>query len=178
MRYLLIFIFLACTWITSGYGQELPPLDITPMDIAIFRPEGRGTKPIAKIVYGRPSKKGRKMIGEKEPYGKVWRTGANETTEIKLYRDIKFGNLLLKAGTYSLYTIPGKDEWTVIFNSGLDSWGAFYYNQANDIGRIKVKREHIAPEVETFTIYFEGSTSSGYLVMVWENTIVKIPLEY
>lgn len=89
-------------------AQKFPGVDASPADIAYFRPDGRNADPVIKVIYGRPSKKGRTMLGGVEAYGKVWRTGANETTEIKLYKDVTFGDKTLKAGTYSLYTIPDK----------------------------------------------------------------------
>lgn len=162
----------------AAMAQKLPALDASPADIALFRPNGKGTEPVAKIVYGRPQKKGRTMLGGTEQYGKVWRLGANETTEIKLYKDVTFGDKLIKAGTYSLYAIPDKDEWTVIFNSKLDTWGAFEYDQSKDVARIKVKAGATEKEVEAFTIAFEGTGGTGNLIFAWENTLVKTPLKY
>jgi hypothetical protein len=97
-------------------AQRLAPLDPSPADIAYLRPGGRGTVPVAKVVYSRPQKKGRTMIGATEPFGKVWRVGANETTEIKFYKDVTFGDKEVKAGTYALYAIPGEKDWTLILN--------------------------------------------------------------
>jgi hypothetical protein len=164
----------------SNYAsaQKLPPLDVSPADISIFRPDGKATIPVAKVIYGRPQKKGRTMLGGTEAYGKVWRTGANESTELKLYRDVTFGDKKLKAGTYTLYTIPGKDEWTIIFNSKLDTWGAFEYDETKDVARIKVPAGKTDSEVEAFTIAFEGSGGTGNMILAWENTLVKVPVKY
>lgn len=118
------------------------------------------------------------MLGEKELFGKVWRTGANETTEIKLYREITFGDKVIPAGTYSLYTIPDKNEWTVIFNSKLDTWGAFEYDEARDVVRVKVPSSKSDVEVEAFTIALDGANGIGVMVLAWENTSVRIPLKY
>lgn len=166
--------FFAC----KTYAQELPPLDASPADIAIFRPDGDGTAPVAKIVYSRPQKKGRTMLGGTEAYGKVWRLGANETTEIKLYKDVTFGDKKISAGTYSLYAIPGKDEWTIIFNSKLDTWGAYEYDESKDVARIKVPAGKTASEVEAFTITFDGKGGTGNMIFAWENTLVKTPVKY
>src|SRR5262245_51582251 len=95
-------------------AQDAPGLDASPADISYFRPGGRNSDPVARVIYGRPQKKGRTMIGGTEPYGKVWRLGANEATEIKLYKDMTFGDKLVKAGTYTMYAIPEKGEWTII----------------------------------------------------------------
>jgi hypothetical protein len=157
---------------------KLPGLDQSPADIAYFRPDGRGTAPVVKVVYGRPSKKGRTMLGDKEPYGKVWRVGANETTEIKLYRDVTFGDKKLTAGTYSLYAIPDKAEWTIIFNSKLDTWGPYEYDESKDVARIKVAAGNAPSEVEAFTIAFDGSGGKGNMYLAWEKTMVTVPLTY
>jgi Protein of unknown function (DUF2911) len=165
---------------TSQYlaAQKLPGIDPSPADIAYFKPNGRGTAPVAKVVYSRPMKKGRTMLGGTEAFGKVWRLGANETTEIKLYQDVTFGDKTLKAGTYSMFAIPDKTEWTIIFNSKLDTWGAFDYDQAKDVARIKVPSGKTESEVEAFTITFDGKEASSTMVIAWENTMVKIPIKY
>ena len=118
------------------------------------------------------------MLGGTEAFGKVWRLGANETTEIKLYKDVTFGDKTIKAGVYSLYAIPDKDEWTVIFNSKLDTWGAFEYDATKDVARIKVPAGKTDAEVEAFTITFDGKGGTGTLIFAWENTLVKTPLKY
>ena len=159
-------------------AQKFPGPDASPADIVYFRPDGRNAEPLIKVIYGRPSKKGRIMLGDVEPYGKVWRTGANETTEIKLYRDITFGDKTLKAGTYSLYTIPDKNEWTIIFNSKLDTWGAYAYDESMDVARIKVPAGKTNSEVEVFTIMFDGKDDKAVMMLAWETTLVKIPVKY
>ena len=131
---LLMFTLLA----DVAVAQKLPGLDPSPADIAYFRPDGRGPTPVAKVSYGRPAKKGRTMLGDKDPYGKIWRLGANETTEIKLYKDVTFGDKKVPAGTYSLYAIPNKDKWTFVFNSKLDTWGAYEYEEGKDVARVDV----------------------------------------
>lgn len=159
-------------------AQKLPGLDPSPADIAIFRPDGRGTTPIAKVTYGRPQKKGRTMLGDTEKYGKVWRTGANETTEIKFYKDVTVGGKKLAAGTYSLYTIPNADKWVIIFNSKLDTWGSYEYDESKDVARVEVPAGKSDAEVEAFTIVFDGKGGSADMVLAWENTKVKVPFNY
>ncbi|HRJ28166.1 MAG TPA: DUF2911 domain-containing protein [Cyclobacteriaceae bacterium] len=162
----------------QAMAQKFPGLDPSPADIAYFRPDGRNADPVAKVIYSRPAKKGRTMLGGTEAYGKVWRTGANETTEVKLYKDVTFGDKTLKAGTYSLYTIPDKTEWTIIFNSKLDTWGAYAYDESKDVARIKVPAGKTESEVENFTIMFDGKDATAVMILAWENTLVKIPLKY
>ncbi|MGC4022177.1 MAG: DUF2911 domain-containing protein [Cyclobacteriaceae bacterium] len=159
-------------------AQKLPALDPSPADIVYLRQNGRGTAPVVKVTYGRPQKKGRTMLGGTEPLGKVWRTGANETTEIKLYKDVTFGDKLIPAGTYSLYSIPDKDEWTIIFNSKLDTWGAYEYDESKDVARFKVASGKSESEVEAFTIAFDGGNGSANMYLAWENTLIKIPVKF
>lgn len=159
-------------------AQKLPGLDGSPADISYFRPNGRNSEPLAKVVYGRPQKKGRTMLGSTEPYGKVWRLGANEATEIKLYKDLTFGDKLIKAGTYSLFAIPNEKEWVIIFNSKLDQWGAYTYDEKADVARITVPASKPESEVEAFTIIFDGKDASAAMVIAWENTMVKVPVKY
>lgn len=173
---LAVFLITATSEFTSA--QKLPGVDPSPADISYFRPDGRGTAPVAKISYGRPMKKGRTMLGDVEPFGKIWRFGANETTEIKLYKDVTFGDKTLKAGTYSVYAIPNKTEWTIIFNSKLDTWGAFEYEEAKDVARVSVPVGKSDSEVEAFTIMFDGKGASSTMVIAWENTMVKVPMKY
>jgi hypothetical protein len=116
LKLIALAVFLIAATTKFSTAQKLPGLDPSPADISYFRPDGRNAAPVAKITYGRPMKKGRTMLGDVEPFGKLWRLGANETTEIKLYKDVTFGDKTLKAGTYSVYAIPDKTEWTIIFN--------------------------------------------------------------
>jgi hypothetical protein len=118
------------------------------------------------------------MLGETEPFGKVWRTGANETTEIKLFKDVTFAGKVIPAGTYSLYTIPDKTEWTIIFNSKLDTWGAYEYDETKDVVRFKVPAGKTESEVEAFTIAFDGGNGEATMIMAWENTLIKIPVKF
>lgn len=178
MKFIALAILLMAATSEFTSAQKLPGVDPSAADISIFRPNGKGTTPVAKVTYGRPLKKGRTMLGDIEPFGKVWRLGANETTEIKLYQDVTFGDKLLKAGTYSVYAIPGKTEWTIIFNSKLDTWGAYEYEEAKDVARIKVPAGKSPNEVEAFTITFDGKDATSTMVIAWENTMVKVPMKY
>jgi Protein of unknown function (DUF2911) len=128
------------------------------------------------VTYGRPSKKGREVFGKLVPYGQVWRTGADEATEIMFDKDGMFGGKQIKAGTYALFTIPGKDEWTVILNSKLGEWGAFSYesNKDKDVCRFTVKPMHVNNTVEQFTI----TPDKGNLKLEWENTVVIVNAQF
>ena len=172
-------IFLA----NQANAQEinLPKLDASPADIAILR-ASRGADPVAKITYGRPQKKGRQVFGGEValvPYDKLWRTGANETTELILYKDAKMGGKELKAGTYSLYSFPQEEAWTIVVNSKLHTWGHFQYDETQDVVRFEAESKEYATTVEAFTITFGNVTeSSAALYLVWENRLVEIPIEF
>lgn len=176
--YGLMTLFATAVITEEAVAQKLPGMDQSPADIAYLRTEGRGGDPVVRVVYGRPQKKNRTMLGEKEPYGKVWRTGANESTEIKLYRDVTFGDKKVPAGTYTLYSIPNEKEWTIILNSKLDTWGAYAYDESMDVARITVPAGKTESEVEAFTIAFEGDGKEGKMYLAWENTLVTVPLKY
>lgn len=136
----------------------------------------------AKICYGRPSLRGRTVLGgELVPYGKLWRTGANEPTIIHLATAAEIAGIAVEPGSYSLYTIPGAEEWTVIVNRSISQWGhESTYNDevaAQEVGRATVAREALTEPVETFTIRSEGSgVNSARLFLEWETTRVGIPV--
>jgi hypothetical protein len=129
------------------------------------------------VVYSRPNMKGRKIFGALEPYDKVWRTGANSATVVKFTEAVKVEGKDLAAGEYALFTIPGKTEWTIIFNKGTKEWGAYTYSEANDVLRVKVKPAVLKDKVETFTIQFASVyDTSAQLQLAWENTLVSVNL--
>lgn len=151
-------------------------LDKSPLDISYFRND---EKPLAKVQYSRPAKNGRKIFGELEKLGEVWRTGANENTEIKFFTDVSFGGEEIPAGNYSLFTIPNEENWTVIINSATDAWGDYSYDESKDVARVEVPAQRTAGTVERLTIYFEGeNTPETNLVIAWDDTMVKVPIEF
>ncbi|MFA4868112.1 MAG: DUF2911 domain-containing protein [Pedobacter sp.] len=129
------------------------------------------------LNYSRPNVKGRKIFGAMEPYGSVWRTGANSATVITFSEAVKIEGKDLPAGEYGLFTIPGKDEWTVIFNKGAKQWGSYEYKASDDALRIKVKAIKLNEKVETFTIQFaDVLATTAKLQLMWENTLVNVQL--
>ena len=131
----------------------------------------------AKLDYGRPGVKGRKIFGELEPYGKVWRTGANASTKISFSGDVRIGKSALPAGDYALYTIPGKRKWTVIFSKNTGLWGAGGYKASDDALRIEVSAKKRKQLVESLRIDFEGFHANGAdLVIAWEHVRVAVPV--
>lgn len=155
------------------------PLDTraSPLDSASFRLDG-GT---VKLCYGRPSARGRTMIGGRSvPYGSLWRTGANEPTMIHTTVSLSVAGVRVPAGSYSLYTVPAETEWEVIVNRSITQWGheSRYTDEirAQEVGRGRVPSESLAEHVETFTIRAEARDGAAELVLEWEHTRVRIPI--
>ncbi len=123
-----------------------------------------------EVVYSRPSAKGRTIFGDLVPYGKMWRTGANGATKITFGEDVKVGGVSVKAGSYALYTVPGKDEWEIIINKGVNNGGLNGYKAEDDVAKFKVKAETLPFNVETFTIMLSDQTASSLKVYaIWGN---------
>lgn len=161
----------------STLGQELR--------VPTLSPQAEVTQEVGltqvKLSYARPSAKGRKVFGELVPFGEVWRTGANASTKLTFTEDVKIAGNALKAGTYALYSIPGANEWTMIIHTNTKhrSLAGDVYKQAEDAFRFKVKPGKTANYLETFTIEFgDFTTSSANLILSWENTQIKFPIEF
>ena len=130
-----------------------------------------------EIVYSRPGVKGRKIFGGTEAFGRVWRTGANNATKITFSTPVKFSGRDVPAGTYALFSIPGADEWTVILNKVTGQWGAYTYDQKNDLVRVTTRPLKLPQLVETFTIDINDiRDQSATLNLMWENTRVPVTL--
>lgn len=131
-----------------------------------------------EISYSRPGVKGRTIFGSLVPYGQVWRTGANQATKITFSTAVKLNGTDIPAGTYALFTIPGEDEWTIIINKGAAQWGAFQYNQKDDVARFQARSVAIGLPIETFTIEFNAiHDDSARINLVWDRTVVPIKVE-
>ena len=133
------------------------------------------TKDIS-VTYGRPYKKGRVIFGELEKYGKVWRTGADEATQITFKKDVIFGGKPVKAGTYTLFTIPNEKEWSVILNGQLGQWGAYDYdkNKAKDVLQITVPAKKLDKVIEQHTIRFDSKQD---LIIEWDQSQITVPVK-
>lgn len=151
----------------------------SPYDSTVVTIDGQS----AKICYGRPSARGRMMIGgEAVAYGKLWRTGANEPTTIHLPFAASMAGVAVEPGSYSIYTIPGEKEWGVILNRSITQWGhEGRYTpevQGQEVGRGTVMSERLEDHVEMFTIRSEpGGRGKANFVLEWEHTRVRIPIE-
>jgi hypothetical protein len=128
------------------------------------------------IEYGRPFKKGRDIFGGLEPLGKVWRTGADEATTFTTDKDLMVGNMHVPAGTYGLFTIPDKSGWTLILNKTAKQWGAFKYEQGQDLGRTPMTVKTLAAPLEQLTIAVEPKGKEGTLKITWDRTEASVAL--
>lgn len=166
---LLLFMAFGLTTALQAQGLKMPQASPAQTIVQDF---GLGK---ITLNYARPSMKGRKIFGALEPYGKVWRTGANNATTIKFTDDVSIEGTNVPAGEYSIFTIPGKTEWTFILNKTIKQWGAYEYKEADDVLRIKVKPIALKAPVETFTMQFANVLpTSAQLHLMWETTALAI----
>lgn len=159
----LVLTLLSVFFLSSAHAQEkrASPLVKTQTQIGSLE---------ISIQYGQPAKKDRDIFGNLVPYGKVWRTGANEATVIEFSEDVSINGETVKAGKYALFTIPGENEWTIILNSQWDQWGAYNYNSEKDVISFKVKSEKKDKVTENFTITI---SKDGLVEMYWDLTGVE-----
>lgn len=130
-----------------------------------------------EVVYSRPGLKGRVVVGNIDPYGQVWRTGANAATRITFSAPVNFGGTEVPAGTYGLFTIPGATEWTVILNKNAKQWGAYTYDAKDDVVRVAATPVKLAAPVETFTIEINDiRDESATLNLIWADWRVPVKL--
>ena len=131
-----------------------------------------------ELSYSRPAVKQRKIFGDLVPYGKVWRTGANQATTISFGEEVTFGGKKVPAGKYGLLTIPNTGEWTVILTKQLDVTGPSAYKQDQDVARVTVTPDEMPFAIESFMMVFDNITSSSMdLIMLWDKTAVRVPIK-
>lgn len=138
---------------------------------------------LIEVFYNRPFKKGRLIFGGLVPFGKTWRTGANEATVLETNQDLYVDGQLLAKGKYSVWTVPGEQQWQVIFNTTIPPWGIDVMNEgqaARDPNGVEVIVEvpvvSSPKEIEQFTIILEKMNDSMELVMMWDRTLVAVPI--
>lgn len=184
MKASFVFLLFSTLVYSVTVAQNFRKPDKSPMDMAYFpdhfaHDRKEGEKAIIRVTYSRPLKNGREVFGKLVPFGEVWRTGANEATEIKFYQDVDFGGKKVKAGSYSLFTIPGEKEWTVILNSDVDYWGAYKYNQKNDVVRVPATVGSLSEPLENFSIQFDKKgDKQGVLRLAWDTTVAEVPFSF
>ena len=190
MKKTVVLLCLLSILIIEAQAQKMEGLDKSPMDMAYypdnfahdrkFAPKLIGDSPaLVRVTYSRPAKKDREIFGKLIPYNEVWRVGANESTEIKFYKDVTIQGKKVKAGTYSLFAIPNANEWTIILNSDLDFWGAYSYNQTNDILRVNAPVKKSEAVIENFSIQLaKGNDKEAVLRLAWDTTLIELPISF
>lgn len=163
-------------------GVTFPKVDASPLDVVYYPLNTTKSKtpvePVMRVLYSRPQKKGREVFGVLEQFDKVWRLGANENTEIQFFKPVTIAGKKVKAGRYSVFAIPSKDKWTIIINKQNDKWGAFTYDEKQDLLRTDVVVNKIEKTIEAFSITFIDAPEGANLVMAWDNTQVFLPIEF
>ena len=161
---------------TEISAQKFPKLDLSPLDAASYPSSYKISDKVVKVVYGRPQLKGRDLA-KLAPNDKVWRTGANEAPEITFYKDVTFGGKAVKAGTYSLFTIPNDGEWTVILSTAENVWGSYFYKENEDVVRVSGVVSESAEVIEAFSIAFDGEGNNANMHFGFGNTVVTVPVK-
>lgn len=172
----------------------LPPLPSQGLECIVMNEQNPATRPSpldsvtfsvgeasVKVCYGRPSAKGRTMLGGRSvPYGEMWRTGANEPSMIHTSGPLNVAGIAIPAGSYSIYTVPDDGDWLVVLNRSISQWGheRFYTGDvaAMEVGRAPVESRRLEEHTEMFTMRTDGSGESVTLLLEWEHTRVAIPI--
>src|SRR5690606_27318005 len=141
-------------------AQKFSDLDKSPMDAATFPSSYKIANKLIKVIYSRPQLNGRE-VSKLAPNGDVWRTGANEATEIIFYKDVTIGDAKVKAGTYTLFTIPENDKWTILINTDINVWGAYTYDASKTIAKLIVPVSHDKTSLDAFSIVFEENKNGA-----------------
>jgi hypothetical protein len=169
----LVFVIAAALIFTAADAQQLrtpapSPTQTVKQDFGLASME---------LSYSRPGMKGRKIFGDLVPYGKVWRTGANNATTISFGEEVSVGGKKVPAGKYGLVTIPDKNNWTVIITRQMDVTSPAAYKQDQDVVRVEVKPMSTDNPVETFTMQFANvKSNSADLQIMWDRTVVNLPI--
>jgi Protein of unknown function (DUF2911) len=182
----LVAVLLVFSFQAINAQTKLPPVDKSTMDMSYY-PDGypvlkiqdKLTEPLgARVIYSRPQKSGRVIFGDLLEYGKVWRLGANEASEIEFYRPATINKVKIKKGRYTMYCIPYPDKWTIIINKENDTWGSFKYDPKKDLLRADVPVQKQTVQVEDFVMAFEKSGATANLVIAWDDIKVNLPIVF
>ena len=176
---LAVFVATGCLLVAQPKPTDL---DKSPMDVSYFpanypllKMRGQITAdPLARILYSRPLKKGREIFGEEVKYNDVWRMGANEATEMELFKNATIGDKKIPKGRYTVYCIPTETKWTIVLNKDNYSWGSFTYKAEKDAARIEVPVQKNTENVEALTMFFD---SNSWLIE-WDNLKVAVPVKF
>jgi hypothetical protein len=169
MKKIILFVFSTVLCVNIAMAQQLK----TPSASTTQTIKQEFALGSVEITYSRPNAKGRTIFGDLVPFGKPWRTGANNATKITFSDDMTVAGQAVKAGSYALYTIPGQSEWEVIINKGIGNWGVFGYNEADNVAKFKVQPSTLPFDTETFSMQIgDVKDNSATIALWWERTAV------
>lgn len=172
MKYFLFFLItVASSQLSIAQNNNFATIDKSPLDMVTYKNDAGEL--IARVIYSRPSKRYRGIFGYLVPYNEVWRTGANEATEITFYKTVKIGENTISPGSFSVFTIPGKEEWTFILNYETNIWGS-NYDSKRDAFREPMSVLPSETVIENFSINFAPQDEGTLLFMGWDKTIAYI----
>lgn len=160
-------------------------VDVSPMDMTYFPVDYpklkmaklAKTPPLARVIYSRPHLQGRHIFHEVLKYGQPWRLGANESTELDLYSDAIIQDKKVKAGRYILYCIPQPDQWTIVLNRSIDSWG-LQQDTTQDVVRFPIPVTTVPASLEYYTMLFQKTDAGADLLMAWDNLEARLPFRF
>jgi hypothetical protein len=161
------------------------PVDVSPMDMAYFpvnytvqRMMGEGESlPVARVIYSRPHRQNRRIFGSLLKYGEPWRLGANEATEIELFRNVSITGKRVAKGRYMIYAIPYIDKWVIVFNRYLYSWGLTPHPE-HDAYRFEIPIQITRQPIEFFSMAFQETEGGADLVIAWDTVVARLPLQF
>ena len=133
--------------------------------------------PVARVIYSRPHRQGRRIFGSLLKYGEPWRLGANEATEIEFFQPVSINNKRVGKSKYVMYAIPYQDKWTIVLNSNLNTWG-LTPNAKDDVFRFDVPIQITNQPVEFFSMVFQKTGSGADLVMAWDTVVARLPIQF
>lgn len=158
-------------------GVDVSPMDMSYLPVDYPKFLDKVGSPVARVIYSRPHKQGRKIFGSLVKYGHPWRLGANEATEIEFFIPVKVKDRQVARGRYVLYCIPQKDKWTIVFNRDLYSWG-LTIDRTKDLFQVDIPFQVKEHSAEYFSMVFEKTPEGGALVIAWDNLEAKLPIQY
>ena len=179
---ILSFAFFAMSIIfsTNTFAQKFSRLDVSPLDAATYPSHWKNSNKLVKVIYGRPQLKGRDLsaLAVADSTKGVWRTGANEAPEVTFFKDVLFAGKKVKAGTYTLFTIPAEKEWTLILSSVRNVWGHYTYDKKYDVLRVSGKVLESEKNIEAFSITIDKNKEDVIMMYLgWGRTIISAPLQ-
>jgi hypothetical protein len=165
---------------TNSFAQKFSRLDVSPLDASYYPNSWKNSDKLVKVIYSRPQLKGRSLfsLAVADSSKGVWRTGANEASEVTFFKDVLFAGKEVKAGTYTLFTIPAEKEWTLILSSVRNVWGHYSYDKSDDILRVLANVSKSDKTIEAFSIAFNKNKEECVTMHLgWENTVVSVSVQ-